>query len=94
MMLNKLMQIKVSPRKTKRFMAIFDNSTVHFGLQGGSTYIDHNDPKKRDGYIARHRVRENFEDPYTPGSLSRWILLGPHKSLSKNIEFFKKRFSL
>ena len=89
------MQIKVSPRKTKRFMAIFENGKkTHFGLEGGSTYIDHNDPKKRDAYIARHRVRENFEDPYTPSSLSRFVLWGPHKTLSKNIEFFKKRFSL
>ena len=89
------MQIKVSPRKTKRFMAIFDNGKkTHFGLEGGSTYIDHNDPQKRDAYIARHRPNENWENPYSAGSLSRWILWGSHKSLSKNIEFFKKRFSL
>ena len=47
------MKIKVSPRKTKRFVAIHANGQLtHFGLQGGSTYIDHNDPEKRDAYIA------------------------------------------
>ena len=87
------MQVKVSPRKTKHFMAIFENGKkTHFGLDGGSTYISHNDAQKRDAYIARHRVRENFEDPESAGSLSRWLLWGPHKSLPKNIEFFKKRF--
>ena len=41
------MQIKVSPRKTKRFMAVFDNGKkTHFDLEGGNTYIDHNAPQK------------------------------------------------
>ena len=87
------MQIRISPRKSKRLMAIFDNGIkTHFGLDGGSTYIDHHDAKKRDAYIARHRVREDFEDPESAGALSRWLLWGPYKSLPKNIEFFKKRF--
>ena len=88
------MQIKVSLRKTKRFMAIHANGEkTHFGLEGGDTYIDHNIREKRDAYIARHRPNENWENPYSAGALSRWILWGPHQSLAKNIEFFKKRFS-
>jgi hypothetical protein len=47
---------------------------VLFGEKGGSTYIDHHDINKKIAYIARHKVREDFENYMSPGSLSRWIL--------------------
>ncbi|GAG48726.1 unnamed protein product, partial [marine sediment metagenome] len=50
--------------------------------------------KKKDAYIARHKVNENFNDPKTPGSLARHILWGSTTSLRKNIELFKKKFNL
>jgi len=90
--------ISKSDRPEKRLKAVFtDDSkkkkTVHFGLKGGSTYIDHGDDKKKDAYIARHRVNENFNDPMTAGALARWILWNK-KTLSASIADFKKRFNL
>lgn len=89
------MQIKDSPRKTKRLMAQYDDHPpVHFGLKGGSTYIDHKDKRKRDAYIARHKPQEDWSDAYSAGALSRYILWGPTNSLTENIRLYKKRFSL
>jgi len=94
----KLISITPSDRAEKRLKAVFENKgrtkTVHFGLKGGSTYIDHKDKVKREAYIARHKVNENFNAPTTAGSLSRWILWGNSASQSKNIADFKKKYSL
>lgn len=89
------MYITQSTRKDKRYMAVFDNNKkINFGLKDGSTFIDHGDKNKRDAYIKRHQVNENFNDPYTAGALSRWILWGDSKNINNNINFFKKKFNV
>ena len=101
----KLISIKTSDRKEKRYVATFclckgescckdnDKKKVHFGFKGGSTFIDHNDEKKKDAYIARHKVNENWNDPTTAGSLARYILWNK-KTLSASIADFKQKFNL
>jgi len=87
------MIIKPSTRAGKRFMATYANGkVVHFGLKGGKTYIDTGSKKMRAAYIARHTVRENWNDPYSAGALSRWLLWGDTTSLDKNHEIFMRMF--
>jgi len=91
------MIIKPSTRAGKRFMVTFSNGkTVHFGAAGGRTYIDHGDEKKKNAYIARHGAskRENWDDPYSAGSISRWLLWGKHKTLGENHADFMRRFGV
>jgi hypothetical protein len=89
------MIIKPSTKKGKRLMAVFhDGTKVHFGLDGGQTYLEHGDKAKRAAYIARHVVNENWDDPKTAGSLSRYLLWGDTQSLSSNLEAFKSKFRL
>jgi len=101
----KLISVKPSDKKDKRLVASFclcegeskccdkKKKKVHFGYKGGSTYIDHKDDKKKDAYIARHKVNENWNDPTTAGALARYILWNK-KTLSESIADFKKRFNL
>ena len=101
----KLLSIKPSERATKKYVATFclcdgetkccdkERKRVHFGQKGSSTYIDHKDDKKKDAYIARHKVNENFNNPLSSGSLSRYILWN-RTTLSASISDFKKRFNL
>lgn len=89
------MELYESPRKDKRLVAIFKNGMmVHFGLKGGHTYIDHHDKQKREAYLKRHRPRENWEDPYTAGSLSKFLLWGDSTDLATNVRHFKDRFNV
>lgn len=89
------MQISESNRKGKRFLATFkDGTRIHFGAEGASTYIDRGDKKKRAAYIARHRVAEDWTNPYTAGALSRYILWGDFTSIHGNIADFKRRFNV
>lgn len=89
------MYITQSNRADKRYMATFENGTkIHFGLKDGQTYIDHMDKDKRSAYLKRHAKNENWDDPYTAGSLSRFIAWGDSTNINKNISDFKKRFNL
>ena len=66
--------ITSSNRPDKRLQAKFKNKTVHFGSKDGRTFIDHKDRKVKDAWIARHKVRENWGDLQTAGSLAKNIL--------------------
>ena len=91
--------ISDSTNPKKRLMAIFTNDdgkkvkTTHFGLKGGSTFIDHKDETKKKNYLARHKVRENWNDYMSAGSLARYILWN-EPTLTESIKDYKKRFNL
>ena len=88
-----LVEVVKSNRKNKRYMAIFSNGKKsHFGLDTGSTYIDHHDIIKRFNYLKRHGVNEEWNDPYKASTLSAYLLWGNHKSLKENIKEFNKVF--
>jgi len=96
-----LIGIYPSNTKNKKYVALFDLGNnkikrVNFGSKKSSTYLDHNDPIKRENYIARHTAlgTEDFNDPLTAGSLSLHILWGPYTELEMNINHFKHMFKL
>lgn len=95
----KFVSFKKSNRKDKRMSATFYDkdkqyvAMIHFGLKGGETFIDHNDETKKENYLKRHVVRENWMNPLTPGALSRWILWN-NETLDNSINDYTKRFGL
>jgi len=98
----RLLDVKPSTAKGKKYMAIFcpcdgpskcKGKRVHFGAAGSQTYLDHHDIKKRENYLKRHKVNENWNNPTSAGALSRHLLWGDSTSLMMNINAFKKKFS-
>jgi glycine cleavage system aminomethyltransferase T len=93
-----------SEKPLKKLKAIFtrDNGktkTIHFGAvkPNGHPYDDYTitkDKEQRARYIARHADKEDFNNPMTAGSLSRYVLWGDSTSKATNIREFKKRFNL
>jgi len=81
----------------KKMVAIFEDvdtgrrKHVYFGSQGMSDYTRHKDPQRKQLYLQRHRARENWNNPLTAGSLSRWILWNK-PSLRASIADYKRRF--
>lgn len=89
------MIITPSTRKDKRYQATFNNGKIiHFGLRGGNTYIDHGDKIKRENYIKRHAVNENFSNPYSASALSRFLLWGDYTTLEQNHNAYMKKFNI
>ena len=100
----KLISIKPSTNKDKKLMATFERDngrqvTTHFGASGFFDYTKYykQDPKrakeKRESYLARHRVNEDWNDVTSPGALSRWILWNK-PTIEASKADFKKRFNL
>ena len=89
--------IKKSTNPKKKLMATFSRSgeartrTTHFGSAGMDDYTRTKDKEQKSRYISRHRRRENWNDPTSAGSLSRWVLWNL-TSRSASIISYKKRF--
>lgn len=87
-----------SPRHLKKYVFTYKESNgkikkIHFGSKSSSTYLDHHDKIKRDNYLNRHRVNEDWSE-INAGSLSALILWGPSISLYENLINYLNRFSI
>lgn len=90
-----------STHPQKKMVAVFERNSntgthrrlkhVYFGSRGMSDYTHHKDPDRKQLYLQRHRARENWNNPYTAGSLSRWILWNK-PTLKASIADYKRRF--
>ena len=95
----KLVKIVKSPKHEKKYRAHFSDGThTDFGAKGMQNYGGvgkerHLDKERKKRYISRHKSRENWNSPKTPGALSRWILWNKD-TLRKCIADYKKKFKL
>jgi hypothetical protein len=93
----KLKRVRRSLKKGKKFDAVFDKDgrekVVSFGAAGMSNYTKHKNSKRMRRYLTRHRKREDWNKPDTPGALSRWVLWNK-PSFQDSLADFKKRFNL
>lgn len=93
-----LKSIRKSPRKDKKLVATFVNNetkktkSIHFGAYGMSDYTLHKDPERKLRYLKRHRRNEDWGNPMTAGSLSRFILWNK-PTLRASIDDYKRRFN-
>lgn len=95
----KIINIIASPRKNKRFRAIFnDGSTVDFGLLGGYTYLDGASYEIRENYRKRHynsSKEKSLIDNLTisPSLLSMTLIWGDYRDINKNVKVLNKLLS-
>jgi hypothetical protein len=95
----RLKTIRRSHRPEKKWDAVFvkDNGkekVVPFGARGMSDFTKHKDTRRRSLYLKRHSgMGEHWDQPDTPGALSRWILWNK-PSFNDSLQSFKKRFRL
>lgn len=89
-------KLKSGKKKMKADFKLNDNDDVKstkFGARGYSDYTKHKDPKRKERYLARHRSRENWNDPTSAGALSRYVLW-EKPDLKEAIRSFAARFKL
>jgi hypothetical protein len=58
-----------------------------------SDFTKHGDEERKERYIKRHKVNENWDDPKSAGALSRFVLWNK-PTLSASIRDYKSRFNL
>ena len=90
----KLLEIKLSPLKTKKLRAYFSDGThTDFGASAYEDFTTHHDEERKARYLNRHKSREDWTDFKSAGALSRWILWNL-PTLKASISDYKKRFEL
>lgn len=95
----KLLKIVRSPRAEKKYRAYFSDGThTDFGAAGMQNYGGvgkerHIDKERKKRYLSRHKSRENWNNPKSAGSLSRWVLWNK-ETLKSSIADYKRRFNL
>jgi hypothetical protein len=81
----------------KKFKMVFYDTarkkikTISFGASGYDDFTTHGDLQRKQNYIARHKTTENWNDPQTAGSLSRWILWDK-ATLSASYTAYRRKF--
>ena len=94
--MHKIIDYGLSPRKNKRYRIYMNDGAYYdFGLEGGKTYLDHKDKRKRDNYRKRHYAQEkNSIDNLTrsPSLFSYYILWGNSSDITENIRELNKMF--
>ena len=95
----KLTAVRPSHNPQKKWDAVFEREgrekVVPFGAKGMSDYTKHKNKTRRALYLQRHSgMGEHWNQPDTPGALSRWILWGPSTSFRKSVKAYRKRFNL
>jgi len=101
-----IVKIKKSNLENKKMMAEFyeifkvpgkmvieKTKTIHFGQAGASDFTISKNLEQKQRYINRHEKNENWNNPMTAGSLSRWILWNK-PTLKESIKDYKKKFNL
>ena len=80
----------------KKYEALFavegSERAVHFGSATSQTYVEGADDLKKANYLKRHAVREDWSNPISAGSLSRWILWS-EPDINDAIKAYKSRFN-
>jgi hypothetical protein len=77
-----------------KFVAVFhDGEQVPFGAMGYDDYTITGDKKQKRNYLARHKKREDWNDPKSAGALSRWILWNK-PTLKESIKHYVKKFHM
>ena len=93
----KLIRIEQSKVPGKKMTAIFLSDAgptmIHFGAKGYGDYTTTGDEAKKEAYLKRHKPREDWNNPYTAGALSRWILWNK-PTIKASIADYKQRFKL
>jgi hypothetical protein len=84
-----------SDKPLKKYVFIYKEDgkikKKNFGSKGSNTYLDHHDKTKRDNYLKRHKVNEDWTK-INAGSLSAYILWGNSTDITKNLKDYLKRF--
>lgn len=92
-------QLDKSDRESKKYKAVFydDNRkkilTTNFGQAGANDYTRTHDDEAKQRYIERHQKNEDWNDPFSPGSLS-YHLLWTEKSMAKAYNKYLAKFNL
>ena len=66
--------IKKSNTKGKKYDAVINDKKVSFGATGYNDFTEHKDEERKERYIARHKVNQDWKGYNTAGFWAKNIL--------------------
>jgi Family of unknown function (DUF5754) len=90
-----IVHVYPSRRSDKKWTAEFVDGgpKIHFGARGYEDFTIHKDYKRMERYDARHASRENWNDAYSAGFWSKWLLWNK-PTLEASARDIKRQFNL
>lgn len=87
-----------SNKPDKKFIALYLSPNgklkkIYFGANGYDDFTLTGNIKQKQLYISRHQTREDWNDIYTAGFFSRYILWN-ESTIDKSIEATNKKFNI
>ena len=86
-----------SRRKGKKYEIILlidgKKKSIHIGLNVSKTFVEGATLEKRNNYLKRHSVNENWNE-INSGSLSAGILWGDSDDIQENLKDYMKEFNI
>ena len=67
---------------------------IYFGDNRYEDYTQHRDKERRRLYLERHKGKEHWNDPLTPGFWSARLLWGDATSVVKNLRDIRHDFNI
>lgn len=94
----KLVKVVPSQKSEKKFDAVLETDegrekVVSFGSKNMDDFTLTKDESQKKRYLARHKARENWSDPTTPGFWSRWYLWNK-PSKNEALRDLRERFNI
>ena len=94
---NILIDFRKSKKKNKTYEIILlidgKMKTFNFGSNVSKTFVEGASIQKRNNYLKRHSVNENWNE-INPGSLSAGILWGDSNDIKENLKEYMKEFNI
>ena len=91
--LMKEVTLKKSSNTEKKFDAIVEGKKISFGASGYSDFTKHKDPERKERYIERHRVNQNWNDLKTAGAWAKHLLWNK-PTITASIKDMEKKFNI
>ena len=86
-----------SDKPEKKYKVIVSDGnilkTIYFGSSMYEDYTMHKNDTRKKLYIDRHKSKEDWNNPFTAGFWSRWILWNK-KTILASIKDTEKRFKM
>lgn len=93
----RLVRLVPSKNPEKKYDATIEREgrekTISFGQKNAKDFTTTGDEERKQRYIARHKAREDWSDPETPGFWSKNILWNK-RTIAESLRDTKARFNL
>lgn len=83
-----------STRQDKKWMVETpEGKIIHFGQEGASDYTMHKNLARKNSYIVRHQMNENWNDLNTAGAWAKGLLWS-EPTIEKSIKKMQIKFGI